>query len=542
MKRSAANPACVALLSLFCVLAVGSSLRKSATFDEVHYQGVGKHILRNRAFTLRNASFHPPLFFYLSSVTQWGLDWPAQWDRINYKERGWRIASMLPHDRVIQHARMPFILLGALLGLLLYLWARELFGPGPALFSLALFALSPNILAHARLVTADILLALTYFLTFFLAWRVRRRGLHVRRTCALALALAATLLSKYTGILAVPALAAVFAADRRVWRRATWSRTMARRAAGHLLLAIVLTGAVVWAHYFFHMDVPRYADSETLKSLRSIAPFTEWLMRLPAPCPEYLEGLSWQFRDSEQHRLYMHGRILARSPWFFLYAMSVKVPAVSLLAFAAGVVAFLRNPRTRGDAAAVLTPAAFFLLAMSLSGAAKGLRYCLPVFPFLFLAAGAGMHALSPAHPWVRRTVTAGILIAAGVANASIYPHYLAYFNVFAGGPRNGHHHLVDSNLDWGQDLKGLADDLRRRGERCVRLAYFGLARPEYYGIDWTPLHPRKEQTGLCAISVTRYQRLYERDPEAFAWLRRYDPIDSVGYSILLFRVPKDHD
>jgi hypothetical protein len=67
-----------------------------------------------------------------------------------------------------------------------------------------------------------------------------------------------------------------------------------------------------------------------------------------------------------------------------------------------------------------------------------------------------------------------------------------AYFNQLAGGPSQGYLHLADSSLDWGQDLPALKQWLDRdglqRGGGNVYLSYFGTARPEYYGIQATPL------------------------------------------------------
>ena len=69
---------------------------------------------------------------------------------------------------------------------------------------------------------------------------------------------------------------------------------------------------------------------------------------------------------------------------------------------------------------------------------------------------------------------------------ARIHPHYLAYFSPVVGGPEQGYRHLVDSSLDWGQDLPGLQKWLiahRQPGEP-VYLSYFGTADPARYGIN----------------------------------------------------------
>ena len=64
-------------------------------------------------------------------------------------------------------------------------------------------------------------------------------------------------------------------------------------------------------------------------------------------------------------------------------------------------------------------------------------------------------------------------------------PDHLAYFNQVVGGPRQGHHYLVDSNLDWGQDLKRLKAWMEEHKVGSVMLSYFGMTAPEFYQIEY---------------------------------------------------------
>jgi hypothetical protein len=64
------------------------------------------------------------------------------------------------------------------------------------------------------------------------------------------------------------------------------------------------------------------------------------------------------------------------------------------------------------------------------------------------------------------------------------YPNYFAFFNELAAGTKNGHKALLDSNLDWGQDLNGLKARMNQHGMNKIFLLYFGTAEPAYYGID----------------------------------------------------------
>jgi hypothetical protein len=110
------------------------------------------------------------------------------------------------------------------------------------------------------------------------------------------------------------------------------------------------------------------------------------------------------------------------------------------------------------------------------------------------------------------------------------------------GGPGQGHRYLLESNIDWGQDLGTLASYLRARGNPPVRLAYFGAESPSDYGIRWRQLQGCQPARGLVAISVNVAGGLYSSpDPLAppvhgcYDWLKEYEPIATPGYSILVY-------
>ena len=133
------------------------------------------------------------------------------------------------------------------------------------------------------------------------------------------------------------------------------------------------------------------------------------------------------------------------------------------------------------------------------------------------------------------------------VASLSIWPDYLAYFNEFAGGADNGYRYLVDSNLDWRQDLKGLKRFMDSRGIDRIYLSYFGTDSPTRYGIqyDWLPSYELKNpnpQTTIdlkrkryLAISVTNLQGVYMEPNTMFRWLDRYTPVAKIGHSIFVY-------
>lgn len=195
-----------------------------------------------------------------------------------------------------------------------------------------------------------------------------------------------------------------------------------------------------------------------------------------------------------------------------------------------------------------------FTLFAVLSSVSIGLRYVLPVFPLLHVLVSRLVRDGGDMRGWAK----AGLVVLVAwqmLGTMRIHPHYLAHFNELVGGPRNGYKYLADSNLDWGQDLKGLKRYMDEHGIDRIRLAYFGAGDADYYGIDYdylpsVGLHPPPgskwwfETTaadlppldlskGPTAISATLVAGIFLDG--YYAWLREVPPSDQVGYSILIY-------
>jgi hypothetical protein len=136
--------------------------------------------------------------------------------------------------------------------------------------------------------------------------------------------------------------------------------------------------------------------------------------------------------------------------------------------------------------------------------------------------------------------ISAGVLLLAwqAVSVAGIAPHYLSYFNALCGGPYQGYRYLVDSSLDWGQDLPSLRRELEARGYHQVALGYFGMARPYVYGlrsVEWAPLdEPTASACDWLAVSATALQGPYGNLPRL---IERFGDLPSsrAGYTIFLY-------
>ncbi len=520
-EKKGALPFACALLLLCAFFVQGFlSLRVEApTFDEVTYFGLGHYLLETGRFDVPASLTHPPLSFYVSSLPL--LARPLERDLWQYPaslrqalgenfllahdpRRGQRLFSRdSPPDRSLNRCRTANLALGLLLGPAIFLWARRLFGGGGGLLSLFLFAFDPNLIAHARLITPDFCLTVFFFLAvFFSASRWPAGGFSSLGAAALCTGLA--LLTKHSALLLLAILPPIFFA-------APGGRG---RKAAELAILLLLAAAVVCLGY-------------------GLKP---WL---------YLESLELQIAHAKAgHRAYLWGEISDRGWWYYyLFAMALKTPLSLLFLLFWALVREARPFLDRRAWLSLFLPPFVIVGAFSLaSGPEIGLRYVLPAYPFLIVLAGA----LWPASrkSGVKQAV---LVLALGwqlLAAVRIYPHYLAFFNELAGGPSQGFRYLVDSNLDWGQDLKGLARYLEERGIERVRLSYFGAADPSMYGISYEPLPgyysgrnlPAPDDwRGVFAISATNLAGVYLRDPDTFAPLRARTPDAVIGYSIFIY-------
>ncbi len=161
--------------------------------------------------------------------------------------------------------------------------------------------------------------------------------------------------------------------------------------------------------------------------------------------------------------------------------------------------------------------------------------------PLAFSGGGNGRFALT-------------LLLAGGMLLPTlwIHPHYLSYFNLASGGPANGASILADSSNDWGQDLLRLQEWLAENGEESVRLGWFGIGDPAYYGMQYEPLpgfpraeflslwnnppfNPEAPEPGLYAISASSLWESHWEARHVYAWFRAHEPTDRIGYSIYIY-------
>jgi hypothetical protein len=135
-----------------------------------------------------------------------------------------------------------------------------------------------------------------------------------------------------------------------------------------------------------------------------------------------------------------------------------------------------------------------------------------------------------------------------------VWPSYLSYFNQLVGGPSGGHNAVADSNLDWGQDIKRLGQWIEKNDISAISLDYFGWAEPTAYlknRVIYTntgswhsaaDFIARNRSNGWIAVSATYFQQAVfstKQDNGGYRWLLNYEPVTTIGHSIMVWHVTK---
>jgi hypothetical protein len=527
-----------------------SLTQKSATFDEWGHLESGLAVCARDSgvfpFALTNL-INPPLARILAASAVGHREWraaslpPPEAPRCR-AERKWRErlgAFPFRYDvdsvALVHRARLP-VLVFSLLGIpLLMALARETGHPRAAPWAAMVYALCPNVMAHARLITPDLPVSVLCLATM-LAWlRLQRRPSPSRVLVAGAI-LGMALATKYSAGLLLPVL--VFApllalCENRF--RALICSTLAGLLAAGLLIGLYSLTAVPF------VTPSAVAVAEHGEEIARFLPLMKtWVGRhLAMPVVLYRYGAVVAGRAVMKSFLMEHHRF---GGWlsYFPIAMAVKTPLAQLVALSLGAGWACRrrawNPSLVWVAA---FPAAYLAVTLA-KGIQVGLRHVLPVYPFMALAAGmllAAWWRAGGGRRWVSAALTLGML----GEGLSVHPHYLAFFNLGTGGPDRGYRYLVDCNLDWGQDLPALAEFQRRERTGTLTLSYFGNDLPERYGVDYqvlcAPHGAAPPPQGVYAISATQLQGLYQFPArlDGMAWFRQRAPTRLVGHSILVY-------
>jgi hypothetical protein len=506
----------------------------SVTFDEVQHLPAGiSYWEQGRFFSYHH---NPPVTKILMAIPAVLTNVPVDYQHYYYQPgsrhpdflfgNDFMQANRTRYQNVFVRCRLVSAALAVLGGWLIFQWGRDMLDEWAALLSQTLWTFSPIVLAHGGLVTPDIGATVIGFGATYLFWKYLR-DLRPARVVASAVALGLAVGSKFTLIILPPiwgVLAILAFFQRNAEQAKAWTVRRFCLDAFVLTFVSLMTLNMVYLYEGSGMPLGRlqvFSNALTApvdpavpdgpRTNRFTGEFWKWM---PIPLPQhFVLGIDHQMYDTRPSEAYLDGEWRHGEGWwyYYLYAFCVKTPLGTLVLVCVGAVSLvlrfvtsLRMPKTGKptklpanastsrrldllNATTLALPIVVVLATLSANTMLnKHSRYMLQVYPFVFLLLGSLVCASGDPLTRFRRWTITGAVMMNVVSVLAVHPFYLTYFNEASGGPRNGHRHLVDSNVDWGQGLVALHHWLNdNKVETPVQLAYFGAVDPGVYGIPF---------------------------------------------------------
>ena len=588
------------LMTTHGLLLLSQIVRSTPTLDEVAHLPAGQTYVEQATFRMYRHS--PPLARWVAAVAAWPTHPELLYERtwkVDEPANHWRFAfEVIANNAMTAESRGKYlasftwgrcaIALWSVLTIpFLFAWGSQWFGRWAGLLAATLWTLSPNILAHAGLVTTDLaatsagLIACWTFsrwldrptwstfasagIALGVAQLVKFSSLWLYFIFAfwLAAMLVASLFRNRRSKMAsmtTPSQTSTIEPSGQNTKRAKKSNTKGVVSSRELpiknaetnsesvnaskasirqsllgFIAIVLVSIfVIDVGYLFEgvgsplgefpflsqtLTRPRQLTDGPIPTSNNTTYRQVWQERtnrfqgtllayVPVPLPyHFVAGFDEQKFEAEgKYPMYLRGKFAdplpapgaageappARRGWwyYYLYALAIKVPLSTWILLALAIpLAFIR-PAIRSIVPLLYLALAPILAMSFLTDINLGLRYVLPALPFIFLLCGSLVAVGRPR--WTYVVAGLAVLWNVGVI-ARIHPHELSYFNEIVGGPTEGRFHLIDSNIDWGQDLRGLARWLDEHPDwkKEVKIGYAGTISPEFEGIENYRLAPR---------------------------------------------------
>ncbi len=542
MSNRAANIFAVLISVFIFALALYSAKDDSLTMDELAHLPAGYSYLTQKDMRLNPE--HPPLIKDLAGFPLLfiqGIHFPAETKPWQEDVNGqWEFGRNLlfksgnPAYQMIFWGRIPMLLMLLLLGFYVFKWSRELFRNNSGILALILFALSPTLLAHGRLVTTDIGAAAGFLIgTYYFIKALKIPN--TRNIVFAGIALAFAELAKFSTIILLP----LFVIFSLVW----WyvSKTSFKQILKVLFFAILISFIILWFVYLFHVwNYPTdkmIRDINILQSGRPIPILTPVLVKVLGlmdkisflkPITSFIYGiqalfdlsslLSWMagifvLKPYTQYLLglflviqrgvggnttYFLGEVSAAGwKYYFpiVYAIKETITFHILTLLALGYsISRVKQPLKQtwirlsewtkyhfSEFTLIFIVAAYWSSTLT-SNLNIGVRHLLPTIPIIIvLVSGALTDWFKSSVPRLKYAIVGLLVLFEAVSVFSVYPNILTYFNEIIGGPDKGYLYVTDSNLDWGQDLKRLKQWTDKNNIDKIYVDYFGGSNAEYY-------------------------------------------------------------
>lgn len=540
-----------------------ASLNESAISEEPGNIAAGYACLK-----LKICDLNPQL----SSLNQIIIGLPLIFTRINFNPE-------LPHnvdltvsgqtllyksgnnaDLIINQSRLITIILSALLLLFIYYWSKEFLGRFWALLPSLMLALSPNFLAYGHYATADIIKTLTVSLTLYCLLKYLSQP-STKKLIFAGLTLGITQLifssSGAAAILILTLFMAVFvfyliqSGGFGSNRPKTLTQKIGRGAL--VFLSLLALSAVFVFIFYLLLPTSHYsfADQIALAGRKTLSEYHNDFKILNA-------------RSVQNQPVYFQNKVWTEPPHYYLPLIFIlKEPLPILLLLGSALILGFKNFSAKikknsfidylkinfEEFTLIIFIMLYLIYLIFLLPNPEGFRNLLPLMPLFYLLA---LSILKNWHFKQKTVIVAGLIFWLGLESVTTFPHHLAYFNLFAGGRDNGHLTAIQSNYDWGQDLKYLAEFVKENQINKIAVDYYGGGDPIYYlgdkAVPWSSKQflPQESEIEWLAISATklRYARaaislpLLRQPEEEYRWLEKIDnPFGRAGKTIFIYKL-----
>ncbi len=511
-----------ALLLLYCIHCSVSIVHKTWTTDELRHLRYGEQIVNGNSDRFDDSKM---------PVSALNAGIPRLLESVVSAIAGKENARTLNGMRA---KRTVTIFFAALLGLLVFQWSWEFYGRRAAWLSLLLYCFAPNVIAHGRLITTDLPLAVSMTAVVYTFWKYCETR-QWKWTIAFAMALGWCFLAKYTAVFLAPILlllVGILYVGRRLYQQ-PWREQLQtlRKPLAQGLVTLVVVLLTINIGFLFNGTMHPFG-SYKLRS-RFFQKIQNWpgMRHIPVPVPvPYLQGLDHvKARDAaDEHSgwIYLLGEVRERKPGsrgfphYFIVAWLFKVPLVTQSIFLISLFLLFRKPDWHSLCRRelfLIVPFVFLAIWFSLfMNTHKGIRFILPLFPLMHVL--CGRIALNWDSWGIRRqALLAGWMFLLIASVLSWFPHYLSYFNELVPDRKQTFRILADSNVNWGQDRWYLKKYLEQHPEA-----------------KFNPLNPTTGTIVMGTNVLTGAAGTRDR----VAWLRRnYSPTGRIAYSYLIYEV-----
>ena len=593
----------LAMISLIIMLVLGatSMFGDSLTVDEDPHIGSGISYLTQKDMRLNPE--HPPLMKDLAALPllfvkdlkvptehrSWTEDINGQWDF----GREFIFWAGNNANLVVFLSRIMPLVMTVILGWFVFKASLELAGAAGGLVAIILYTFSPVILAHGRLVTTDVPAALgafvaTYFLLKYL-FKPSQKGLLIAGFAfgiAQLFKFSNFLLIPYFGVLCFAWLAIVIYKYRTPAIKGFFKLvggTIAIGIIGYILVYIVY----IW-HIWNYPPERQLSDATHILATFGSRQMVDAVLAMTQisvlrPVAEYLLGLMMVLQRSVGGNTAFFMGEVARIAWksYFPLVYFFKIPVpfhiLTLLTVAMGFKAIFNriksNPFSISTQSFTVFAALLYIAIYStssiLSNLNIGVRHLMPILPFAILLVSYGISLwlksgnipplasldrkldLFKYYPKLGLKLLLILPLFIWYIGSTIiaWPHYIAWYNELAGFKGGGQAIAVDSNLDWGQDLRRLAEYVEKNNIDKIYFDYFGTAPAQYYLDEkfenWNPFQKKPRPSGWFAVSASIKSegcatptKGFDETRDHYCWLNDYNPVTAIGNSIYIYDLP----